>query len=194
MFGFVKLIDERLPIPAFNSLRASIEVLRIIRAYFSDKDFREQYVNNDNYDILHTADYKFMQGKINKVLENYEIELKRKFPNIAFLRPSNYDLIKDSALSNLHSELSKWSHMLNVNLIAPPSIEEGRIYMGRRERYTDKMQFHIRKYIEGLYWILSYHNGTLTNLRVSNDFLQHSVDICELYGEFVKKVYTKDKK
>lgn len=190
--GFYEMIECRLPIPGFNALRAAIEAVRLIREYFINKEFREEYIHNKNTDFQNSPDYAFMQRKINQRLEAEEIAIKRKYPNIGFLRYSNYDLTKGSPLANLHSELSKWSHLLNVNLIIPPQIDCNRIYLGINNDYTDRMQYILKKYIEGSYFILSHQYETFSVAKFSLEFLQKNIDMGELHGKYIDVIY-KDK-
>lgn len=186
IFGFFALIDSKLPLPAFNALRSAIEILRLFRVYYYDKDFRVEYLNNSNLDFRSTPDYDFMQKKINDIL--FKQEAKIRSSKILYSTPllDNHELLKGSAISELHSELSKWSHMLNVNLIFPPHITQNKIYLGINDTYNQKMQGYLLKYTEGIYVLVTEHIRTLGS---SNDFLDTQETMMDLYSEYIKLFY-----
>lgn len=184
LFGFYKLLNDRLPFAAFNSLRASLETMRLFRAFFINKDFRESYIANNNLDFRSGSDYEFMQKNVNKVLK--QVDLSVKHNNI-----DNKGVIGNSAISELHNELSRWSHCLNNNMLFFTEINDNRIYLEIEDEYGEIMQTFLRKYLEGSLFILVEHLTTYgPEITAKNKvFLDNTDKVFSSYSEFIKKFY-----
>lgn len=188
MAGFFKLIDYRLPLPAFNSLRAAIECTRLFRLYFLDKDFRQDYLLNRNINFDEVRDNKFTQANINKRLEEIQNNCSSN------LEKDNELFTKGSAISRLHSELSKWSHALNINLSSIFYIDKHRrIYLGiddsETDEYKEAVQHIIRKYIEGSYILVSNHFLIFSDVKFRKEYYENAIDMVSLYDKFIKNFY-----
>lgn len=182
---FVK--DDVMIFPAFNGLRSAIEGIRLIRALMVDSNFRDEYINNDNWNFDSVPDYKFMQKKVNKKLEASERELRSldKVPLSYVLL--NHKFTKESALSRAHSELSKWSHMLNSNMLRS-LMPNGKIYLGlTNDLETEKSSsIYIRKYLEVLYLAISGFNQSFA---LSDELYKISEIMNEIYSEYIEMYY-----
>lgn len=182
---FVK--DDIMIFPAFNGLRSAIEGIRLIRALMVDSNFRDEYINNDNWNFDSVPDYKFMQQKVNKVLEASEQEL-RSLDNVPISYILfNHTFTKESALSRAHSELSKWSHMLNSNMIRS-LMSNGKIYLGLTNDLESEelSSIYIRKYLEVLYLAISGFNQSFP---VTDELYEISIIINEIYSEYIEIYY-----
>ncbi len=189
ILGFFELCEKRLPFPAFNSLRSAIEGIRLFRAFFLDKNFRNDYISNQNTDFRNTRDYDFMQSKVNSKLESLEKNLRAQEKIPLSIKLDNHSLTKGSAMAELHSELSKWSHLLNINLLLPTQINEGRINLGIYDEYGIKMQLFIKKYLEGAYLITCHHEDLFLNASFSKEYRDYSISMVENYTEYIKIYY-----
>lgn len=186
---FFQLINEKISMPAFNALRSSIECERLFRLFYLDDKFRREYMENQNLDFDTVFDRKFQQSKICKRLDEIEKKLREKdiIPLIENLR--NHELTHGSAISRLHSELSKWSHCLNVNLLKMYFITNGKIYLGLDDEFDEKMQLCVRKYTEASYLILTHHEDLFHNLYRNENYMNKSEEMLRLYEEYIEYAY-----
>ena len=191
MISYFYLCDERLYVPAFNEVRTAIEVLRLLRLYTQDKKFRDEYLKNDNFDFRKTSDYAYTQSKVNKRLDELEKERRssKLFTGTPVLR--NHSFTKGSAYSEIHSELSKWSHALNVNLIFPIFVNENKIKLGIYNDETVYSDIFLKKYTE-LICLLCMEQYDLLDMYLKTG--NHEVKECYLqmlknYDEYIKKFY-----
>lgn len=187
--SFLYFIQDRAMIfPAFNGLRSAIEGIRLIRALQFDSDFRDEYMYNKNTSFDTVPDYTFMQQRVNKVLDKLEKELRDEDMIPASIILSNHELTKGSAVSRLHSELSKWSHMLNSNLIGIITPKE-KIYLGLNNELENEpgVSEFIRKYLEGLYISISKFDGIHSS---SKELYESQKRMSELYSKFIDIYYT----
>ncbi len=189
LIGFFKLNELKLAFPAFNSLRAAIEALRLFRAFFTDSDFRCQYIKNKNTNFRNTPDYDFMQKKVNNILEKQEKELRSKDSIPFSILLSNHNLTKGSAMSEMHSELSKWSHLLNVNLLIQTHLNDSKIYLGFETEDNDIMKRYINKYIEVVYHLVITHSSVFVNVEFSSKFYDMEDEMVNLYVEYINRFY-----
>lgn len=185
--AYFNLIDSDLPLAAFDCLRSLIEAARLIRLYTQSKDFRQNYINNSNFDFRTVRDNEFIQGKIIKELEKIEIEFRKRkrihMSSILF----NHKYTKNSAFSELHSELSKWSHALNFNLYAISSVYDNRVSLKVESEITPYLQAFIQKYNEALYLIISDY--VFLYPINSKKFLDLQTIMNRLYGEYIELIY-----
>lgn len=148
MISYFYLCDEKLYVPAFNEVRTAIEVLRLLRLYTQDEKFKEEYLKNDNFDFRKASDYAYTytQSNVNKRLNELEKEIRssKLFTGTPVLR--NHSFTKEFAYSEIHSELSKWAHSLNVNLIFPIFINENKIKLGIYNDETVYSDIYLKKY------------------------------------------------
>lgn len=189
--GFFEMSNMKLSLPAFNALRASIECLRLFRLYFLDAEFRKNYLNNKNVSFDEVRDNEFTQGKIIKKLENLDVSNIYDKELSELIKIGNHYVTKGSAISRIHSELSKWSHSLNINLIALSHIErkEKKIYLGLDDDDTDIMQSYIAKYLESVYIIHSHHLTLFFGVNFSEEWKEKTKRIKVLYDEYTEKFY-----
>lgn len=187
--AFFELIKMEMAIPAFNSLRSAIEALRLFRVYFTDNDFRNKYTENSNFDFTNNSDYySFKQSKVNNVIkQQYEqIKSMNEVPlsSICF----NDEYIQ---LSDIHSELSKWAHLLNVNMLLSININDNKIYMGIENQLNLALQYHIKKYLEASYIILFLHETSFLPLisGFSKEHYEKGIELNKLYDQFIKLFY-----
>lgn len=188
--GYFKLIEVSLLLPAFSSLRVAIESKRILRLFYLDDKFRNDYLNNSNFEFDTIIDSDFTQGKICKRLEELK-ELKISHYNHDNLIEDNRRLTKGSAISNVHSELSKWSHSMNIILITLHQIDniEKRIYLGVDDELTFTSESFIRKYTEVVYVLLFEHLKIFTHIDFDEKNIEKFEKLTDLYDEFVHKFY-----
>jgi|GEM_PF-2393093 len=189
VLGFLELCEMRLLFPAFNSLRAAIEAIRLFRAFFLDKDFRNDYISNQNTDFRNTRDNGFVQSKVNSTLEKLERDLRAQDKIPLSINLFNNSLTKGSVISEMHSELSKWSHLLNINLLMPPQINGDRINMGICDELSTEMQLFIKKYLECVYIALGSHEEIFINVNFSKDFRDFSCEMVKKYQEYIRIFY-----
>ena len=189
--SFFYLIESNLYIPAFNEQRAAFEYLRLFRVFIMDKDFRENYLKNDNIDFRNVRDDNFMQRRVTKRLDDLENELRNQeyipMSNILF----NHNFTKGSSFSQIHSELSKWSHGINCNLIFPLFIDnEHRISLSIYNKESNTSETFIKKYLELSYLNLSEHYRLLSSLvDFGNEFEKKSDEMLSLYEQYIKLFY-----
>lgn len=181
------MLHDRLPIPSFNALRSAMECSRLLWLFMEDEEFRKEYISNPNKIFDKDPDYKFTQGKVCKKLEKIEQELRSQEKIPFTLKLLNHQFQKDSAFSRLHTELSKWSHILNRNLLTTALVNNGKIYLGIDDEYDEPMQLLIRKYIEGCYIMVC--NQDLLFLS-SSDYTKEQIELSEkmlnLYEQYMK--------
>lgn len=188
---FFEMIKNRMAMPAFNELRSGIECLRMYRVFYNDKEFRKKYIQNQNWNFDSMPDYEFKQSKIIKILEDREKEIRKqeKIPLTTELH--NHDLTKGGVVSRLHSELSKFSHLLNVNLILPLYTEKNRIYLDIKDEYNERIQYVIRKYTEASFILLETHLQTFVNCNFSKETEEMFENLLDEYSKFIKLAYKK---
>lgn len=193
--GYFDLINQNLPLPAFSCLRSAVETFRLFRLYYIDETFRKDYVENKNFNFNQAYDRKFQQGNIIRKLDELETQLKKE-DKIPIGSPilSNHLFTKGSDMSSLHSELSKWSHGLNINLyLQTMIIDKENIFIGIEDVYSEIMQKYIKRYTEGCYFIIAEQNSLLLNLLVSYDtkILDELDRMFNVYLKYVKIAYKK---
>ena len=186
--AFFILLELGLIVPAFNSLRSAIETMRLSRVYFLDKEFRDDYTNNLNIDLT-KPEYRFMQGKIMKILNERTEELF-KTNCVPFCLDMTNALVTKGAISDLHSELSKWSHLLNSNLLIS-QMEKGKLDLDLASQST-MLQSYTRKYIEGVYHILFLYQNIFDSRTFSDNYWDIMEKMMRLNEEYIKIFYTKD--
>lgn len=187
--AFFELIKMEMTIPAFISLRSAIEALRLFRVYFTDIDFRNKYTENTNFDFTNNFDYySFKQSKVNKVIKQQYDEIKNlneiPLSSICF----NNEYIE---LSDLHSELSKWAHLLNINMLLSINVNDNKIYMGIEDKINVTLQNHIKKYLEASYIILFLHETSFLPLisGFSKEHYEKSLELKNQYDQFINLFY-----
>ena len=188
--SFFLLVEESLFVSAFNEERAAYEILRLFRLYILDQDFRSQYLSNSNVDYRETRDNTFTQGKIIKRLEkitnNHNTMQKGQIDNTTLTSGSNF--------SQIHSELSKWAHGLNSNLIFPLYISNRKILMSiynENNIYAEQM---IRKHVEGTFILLFEHFQTLKLVyKFNKDFYDEHAILGDMYAKYINIFYKSDK-
>ncbi|MEY8258650.1 hypothetical protein AAK706_13125 [Erysipelotrichaceae bacterium 66-17] len=138
-------------------------------------------------DFRKTRDSNFVQGKIIKELEKMEKELRNQkyIPMSSIL--FNHGYTKGSVLSDLHSELSKWSHSLNINLYVISSVHDNRISLQIESEMTPFLQTFIKKYTEGLYLLLSDY-AFLFSIN-SKEYLDLNHEMIKLYEKYIDLFY-----
>jgi hypothetical protein len=145
--GFFILIERHYPVPAFNNLRSAIEIARLFRLLLIDDNFRKEYIENENLEFRTAYDKRFTQGAIIKQLELLQRENICQNPIFIEALKNNKQFTKNSMLSEIHSELSKWSHGLNANLFGFGYIEKERVCLLKESEYGEFLQLNIKKYL-----------------------------------------------
>lgn len=187
--AFFDLVCYRKSIPAFNCLRSAIEAHRLLRAFLMSDSFKNEYMQNENINFAAGPDYKFMQSKVIKELEEVELKLRsRDQIPLSYILLNNH-ITKDSAATKLHSELSKWSHLLNVNLITLPYIKENTIYLDVTDEYSPYLQKLIKKYTEGAYIMLVHQEGLMLKGLATDEFYEIAENISEMYKKYIEIFY-----
>lgn len=189
--SFFVLTRERLSTPAFNGVRSSMEVFRLLRLYIQDESFRKEYLINPNTDFRKKKDKEFMQSVINKRLE--EIEKDFKLPEgIPFAHElKNHNFTKGSNFSQTHSELSKWSHALNVNLIFPMHTDGKAVNLSITDECNEYSEYQIKRYTESIL-VLSFYYCTMLSfvIKKEKDIILNYYEIMnDFYKEFIEKYY-----
>lgn len=176
---------------AFYNIRSAIEILRLFRLYIQNEEFRKAYLNNDNIDFRKTGDYASMQSKINSRLEKLEHELRKceLIPMASIL--GNHRFTKGSNLSDLHSELSKWSHALNVNLLFSIFISENKIKLSIENDDTTYSGLYVKKYTELACLICMDQYELLSpNLIVDKDKIEKNYyQLLKSYEKYIELYY-----
>jgi len=184
------LVEERLLFPAFNSLRMAMEAMRLLRVTIQDEEFRNAYIHNDNLDPS-TRDQDFMQRKVNDLLEKLHTDHMAKPIRTESPKIANRLFMKGSLFSGIHSELSKWSHLLNVNYIMPANCNEDSIYLGITSGVSlnEFAQTFIKKYTEAaLNFLIDYMLDL--SLGIKDTKYSASLDNCfSILREYAEKIY-----
>lgn len=188
IYGFFLLVDKKILLPAYNNLRSAIEILRLVIVYWSSEEFRKEYINNTNIDFIDGNDYPFMQKKVLKIMEEKEKELRNKTV-VPFSVISYSDMTKGSPISNMHSELSKWSHLININLLKINYYNIDRIFLGIENEMNDTEQSFLRKYLECLWHILCIYTFSFPPYIFSQKYYEQGSKLDNLYGEFIDIFY-----
>ncbi len=192
LFSFYNLIDSKMFFPACNCLRAFLESNRLFRAVVIDEQFRSEYIENSNCDFWRVYDNRFMQGNIIKLLENSENESRQRAHGIIIgdVNLTNHYLTKNSPISELHSELSKWCHLNNYNLLLPTHITDSKFYLGIETDMSNRnIQNLLKKYIEGAYWLLTSHLELFGEFIMLEDFEITPETMLEYAKKYIKLFY-----
>ena len=191
VLSYFYLIECRLYVPAFNEQRAAFEYLRLCRLYLMDENFREAYLKNKNIDFRNVRDNAFTQGKVIKRLDELESKLRsqKRIPLSDILH--NHTFTKGSAFSQMHSELSKWAHGLNSNLIFPLFIDnQHKINLSIYNEENEISELYIKKYLEMICLNLIDHYYLLSSLiDLGHEFLEKTENILNLYSQYIKMFY-----
>ena len=106
----------------------------------------------------------------------------------------NTTLTSGSNFSQIHSELSKWAHGLNSNLIFPLYISNRKILMSiynENNIYAEQM---IRKHVEGTFILLFEHFQTLQLVyKFDKDFYDEHAILADMYAKYINIFYKSDK-
>lgn len=189
---FTKYIkDDVMVFPAFNCMRSSIEGVRLLSVLYQDSEFRREYIENDNLDI-YSSDYRFMQKRVIKILETVEQEARSK--RIRVFSPSlrNNEFTKNSGLSRLHTELSKWTHMLNSNLTKTlVSTRQISLMVENDLSLEIGASYTIKRCLEGLYLLV----GQFNLQQIGNEWTKELSDIelimIDKYSKYIDRYYEK---
>lgn len=187
--AFFILAELGMNVPAFNSLRSAIEASRLLRAYYTDSDFRKEYIKNENINFTQGKDYAFMQRNVLKSLDESEkkIRLQQEIPISPILH--NHLYTKGSGLSELHSELSKWSHLLNVNLLSLPNASSRRVLLGLKDENTLESELFLKKYMEGAFILVIENNALFFNSMNSEAVRKIENEMIEKYEKYIVEFY-----
>lgn len=190
--AYFKLSEEKLYLPAFNEHRSIYEFLRLLKVYIQDKEFRVEYLQNRNIDFRKTRDDKFIQSNIVNRLEKIEQEHRNQEKIILTSSLNNHFYTKGSNFSEIHSELSKFSHGLNVNLIFPLFIDENRIDLAINSENTIIIEIYLKKYLESLLIVLLEIATELHSMQLlSNKILEKEEELLKDYEEYIQLFYKK---
>jgi len=184
VYSFFELNKKNLYFSSFNCLRTAIENMRLTRVFYLYDDFRKEYSNNTVYSG-DEPEYRFMQKQIIKKLEQEENELRSqdKIPLCSTLL--NHRFTKNSAISRCYSELSKWIHLLNSNLLL--STIRDRIDLSLEMEATHYMQEFVLKYTECVYIMLSLHSSLF--IFYDKELSDKENKVHDLYSNYIKLVY-----
>lgn len=156
-----------------------------------DENFREAYLKNKNIDFRNVRDNTFTQGKVIKRLDELESKLRsqKRIPLSDILH--NHTFTKGSTFSQMHSELSKWAHGLNSNLIFPLFIDnQHRINLSIYNEENEISELYIKKYLEMICLNLIDHYYLLSSLiDFGHEFLEKTENILNLYSQYIKMFY-----
>ena len=187
--AFFELINLGLCFPAFNALRSAIENMRLTRAFFLNEEFRLKYTNNKNIDFRNEPDYNFVQKKVNEILDKDEKTTRSQDLIPVCISLYNHHLTKGSMISEIHSELSKWSHSLNSNLLLSTSLYNNRISMNLYNELTIPIQMYIKKYLEFIYILINHHLEIFINFSFSKKFRNYKNEMIKQYDKYIELFY-----
>ena len=172
LLSFFSLIEQEIFISACVCLRAYIEDCRLFRAIFLNKEYMNAYLQNRNIDFARVRDEDFMQSRVIKRLEAQLKEAQEDGSFVGDVRLANKALIKGSIVSGLHSELSKWSHLNNINLLTCSHITDNtKIALSiKTEMSNANIQQFVQKYISEIFWLLTSHLELLRPFDVNGYF------------------------
>ena len=130
-----------------------------------------------------------MQKKVCKILKEKESQIRSqdKIPLTPILH--NHDLIEGSTLSEMHSELSRWSHLLNSNLLEIPYISTRKIYLGIEDEYSYEMELLIKQYLEGSFLLIMEHLEMFANIIKNTNINNIQSEMIDKYSEYVRLFY-----
>ncbi|MCI5773623.1 MAG: hypothetical protein MR210_03570 [Erysipelotrichaceae bacterium] len=190
ILSFFYLVENNLYVPAFNEQRSALEYLRLCRAYILDKEFRTLYLSNSNIDYRTVRDDEFMQRKILQRLKKMETDLRNmdKVPLSEVLFNNFY--YNRSAFTDMHSELSKFSHGLNCNLIFPIFICERSINMGLYNDNSYTNELYIKKYLELTFINITKHSNILSSIcSFGEEHNDKTIILLEMYEKYIDLFY-----
>ncbi|MDK8503304.1 hypothetical protein QP860_09735 [Aerococcus sp. UMB1112A] len=191
IYSFFILNSYELSIPSFNSFRTTMEIFRLFRLVVLDEDFRKDYLQNKNIEFRTVRDNRFMQSKIIKKLDELETDLRNSDTIPLSINLQNHNYTKNSTYSEIHSELSKWSHALNVNLIFPMFINDNKINLKITDENSIYKELHVKKYVEGMCLMLLDHSSNLGCIGpiLDDDLYAKTTELLEMYDKYVEIFY-----
>ena len=189
IYSYFELDKKFLFIPSFGCLRQATENLRLLMVYIQDAEFRTLYLENNNTDYRKKSDRDFMQSQILKRLDRIEKEERGKNIIILSAKLQNHLVTRESTISEIHSELSKWSHSLNMNLQTPLFIDDSKIYLGIENEENEYSNLLRKKYCEFLFELLSIYLTNVSFYKCSEKLLDKFEELIKLNEENIKLFY-----
>lgn len=189
IYSYFELDEKLLFIPSFGCLRAATENLRLLMVYTQDAEFRTLYLENTNTDYRKKSDREFMQSQILKRLDRIERDERTKNIIALTAKLQNHLVTRESTVSEIHSELSKWNHALNMNLQAPLFINSNKIYLGIDNEENEYSNLIRKKYCEFVFELLSIYLTTITFYKCSENLSDKFKELIDLYEEYIRLFY-----